>query len=471
MSDYLERLERQLVAAVEEGATAAQPGREGMWGGGGRRRGMRDALYGRRFTRDAPPARRFTGSALPLPARRLTGSALRTPRPTRRAVPLGLLAAALTLLVGAAVALAISGVFAPGSAVRPATKPVPGAGTGVPLPGRSRLLAQASDPEGGPPWGLRLVHTTRGLECIQLGRVENGQLGVLGIDGAFGDDGRFHALPPGLLGRGRDVQAFVTCFAPGQHMTMEAGLSLSGAWGVVVRRPGLGRRRGHVTAGDPATSRWISFGLLGPRAVSVSYPSDGRVHTQAVAAGAGAYLIALANPKPNTIGGGGGASGEGLLSPQGAVSLIAYRVRGVLCGTSNPSSHGPLGGRGLAHCPRPAGYVHRPAVHKLHRPIAVRQLANGDLIVKFVAPYAVRSALDQYSLQIPYRCHRGNIGIPLDRDVRAGEVIHMRVERAFAYTCGASLTVAVDYQREGGRYGLDPRAVTVVGETRVARNR
>ncbi len=425
MSDYLERLERQLVAAIEEGLAAEDDSRRGV----------------------------------------------RARRPTRRAVPVGLLAAALALLAGAAVALAISGVFAPGSAVRPATKPVPGAGTGVPLPGRSRLLVQAPDPEGGPPWGLRLVHTTRGLECVQLGRVENGQLGVLGIDGAFGDDGRFHALPPDLLGRGRDVQAFVTCLAPGQHTTMEAGLSRSGAWGVVVRRPGPVRGSRRPTAGDPATSRWISFGLLGPRATSVSYPAGGRVHTQAVAPGTGAYLIALANPNRNIIGGGGGASGEGILSPQGAVSLIAYRVRGGLCGAPNPSRHGPSDGHRLAPCPRSAGHFYRATVHRLHHRIAVRRLAHGDLIVTFTAPYPVRSALARYSVQIPYRCHRGTIGIPLERDVRAGEVVHMRIPNASASVCGASQAVQVDYEHEGGPYGFDPRAVTVVGEARFARHR
>ncbi len=455
MSDYLERLERQLVAAVEEGAATA-PAPRGTRGSG--------VLH-----RQSGGVPRSGGGGVPrpggggVPPRGGVRGAFRAHRP-RRAVPVGLLAAALALLLGAAVALAITGVLAPGSVVRPATKPVPSAGTGVPLPGRSRLIAQAPDPAGGPPWGMRLVRTTRGLECVQLGRVENGQLGVLGIDGAFRDDGRFHPLPPEVLGRGRNVQAFVSCQAPGQHMTMEAGLSLSGAWGVVVRR------HGRAAAGDPATSRWISFGLLGPRAVSVSYPADGRLHTQAVAAGSGAYLIALPNPKPNTIGGGGGASGEGILSPQGAVSLIAYRVRGGgLCGEPNPSRHAPHGGLALARCPRPADHFLRLTVGKLHHPIAVRRLAGGDLIVTFTAPYAVSTANDQYSVQIAYRCHRGTIGIPLDRDVRAGEVVHMRVQRPFALTCGASLTVQVDYQRGGGRYGFDPRAVTVVGEARVAR--
>jgi hypothetical protein len=438
MSDFLERLERQLVAAVEEGAALGC--REGAAGG------------------DTPRAGRARG--LPHRAMQLRGG-------PRRAIPVGLLAATLALLVGAAVAIAITGVLAPGAAVRPATPPAPSAGTGAPLPGRSRLLAQAPDPAGGPPWGMRLVHTTRGLQCIQLGRVQDGQLGLLGTNGAFGDDGRFHPLPPDVLGRGgqsfRGGQAFVTCQPPGQHTTMEAGLLLNGAWS-------LGGRRAHrPRAGDSARGRSVSFGLLGPKAVSVSYLAGGRVHTVAVAPGSGAYLVVLANAKPDSLGSGGGASGEGLLSPQGALSLITYRVRGRLCTEPNPSPRGPHGGRRLAHCPRSVSRLHRPTIRRLHRPIGVRRLAHGDLLVTFTAPYAVRSAVDQYSVQIPDRCHRSTVGIPLERDVRAGEVVRMRVQRPFAWACGASLTVQVYYEREGGRYGFDPRAASVIGEARIGR--
>ena len=76
----------------------------------------------------------------------------------------------------------------------------PNAGIGVPAPGGSRLLAlRTADPQGGPPWGMRLVHTTRGEICVQIGRLADGQLGQLGIDGAFHDDGRFHPLAPDIL--------------------------------------------------------------------------------------------------------------------------------------------------------------------------------------------------------------------------------------------------------------------------------
>ena len=59
----------------------------------------------------------------------------------------------------------------------------------------ARLLPlRVPDPAGGPPWGLRMVTTSRGLACLQLGRVVGDQLGVL-RQGIARNDGRFHPLP------------------------------------------------------------------------------------------------------------------------------------------------------------------------------------------------------------------------------------------------------------------------------------
>jgi hypothetical protein len=66
-------------------------------------------------------------------------------------------------------------------------------------PGTSQLLTvRAADPEGGLPWGLAIARTADGRTfCAQVGRVQDGRLGVLGRDGTFNDDGRFHPLTPG----------------------------------------------------------------------------------------------------------------------------------------------------------------------------------------------------------------------------------------------------------------------------------
>jgi hypothetical protein len=65
-------------------------------------------------------------------------------------------------------------------------------------PGTTQVLPlRAPDPEGGLPWGMAITRTQDGrLVCRQVGRVQDGRLGVVGRDGAFDDDGRFHPLAP-----------------------------------------------------------------------------------------------------------------------------------------------------------------------------------------------------------------------------------------------------------------------------------
>ena len=54
------------------------------------------------------------------------------------------------------------------------------------------------DPAGGLPWGMRVTTTTRGLGCLEAAREQNHQLGVVGQDNAFHDDGLFHPLSAAL---------------------------------------------------------------------------------------------------------------------------------------------------------------------------------------------------------------------------------------------------------------------------------
>jgi hypothetical protein len=62
------------------------------------------------------------------------------------------------------------------------------------------LSVRARDPDGGPAWAFELSferHTPllAGVPgvCVAIGRIVDGRLGYLGQDGAFGDDGKFHA--------------------------------------------------------------------------------------------------------------------------------------------------------------------------------------------------------------------------------------------------------------------------------------
>jgi hypothetical protein len=101
------------------------------------------------------------------------------------------------VLGGATAALAASGVFQTGTPVGPPAgyAPVASVGFGAPQPGGIRVLGlRAADPAGGPPWGIGVFRTTQGLACSVTARVVDGRLGVLGIDYAFADDGRFHPI-------------------------------------------------------------------------------------------------------------------------------------------------------------------------------------------------------------------------------------------------------------------------------------
>jgi hypothetical protein len=103
-------------------------------------------------------------------------------------------------LVVSGSALAASGVFQTGAPVAPEVVPLASTDVGAPIRSSVRLLTlRVADPDGGPPWGLRTLKTTRGLMCVQVGRIVDGRIGVLGRDGAFHDDGRFHPLSVNYL--------------------------------------------------------------------------------------------------------------------------------------------------------------------------------------------------------------------------------------------------------------------------------
>jgi hypothetical protein len=76
-------------------------------------------------------------------------------------------------------------------------------------PSNIKLLGlRVADPDGGPPWGLRLAlsqpnirslapHTAPSADvAIQIGRIRNGQMGFIGQDNVFHDDHLFHAAGP-----------------------------------------------------------------------------------------------------------------------------------------------------------------------------------------------------------------------------------------------------------------------------------
>ena len=210
-------------------------------------------------------------------------------RPCGGAPRLLLVAAAVLLLLGgAAVALAASGVILTGAAVPAPRFASPTAGAGLPQPGKWKLLSlRVADPAGSPPWGMRVVRTTRGLVCVQIGRVQEGVLGELGIDGAFHDDLRFHPVGPGVLPtyaggaadggmtseRGSCVLAYGDVVAGGQAWGSAVTAEVSGADEnaafpeAIAGGPGAADRH----RARAAHRRRLVYGILGPHAVSVTY--------------------------------------------------------------------------------------------------------------------------------------------------------------------------------------------------------
>jgi hypothetical protein len=404
--------------------------------------GLREALLDaatRRAAAGARPAASASGGIA-------TARARRTIRHARRLPALAIALAAV--LLTAAVALAASGLIRTGAPV----KPPPGehftatTGFGVPIPATVRLLAiSVPDPAGGLPWGMRYLQTTRGLGCVQIGRVLDGRLGILGRDGSFGDDGRFHELPPDIF----DPLSCTSLDARGHAFLGVAlggfrSLPASGASGFLqeclpARAHGAAAARQSCPAGE---ERQVSYGLLGPAARTLSYRADGATRRVSLAGPQGAYLIVLPSTAPRGLAPGApGASGGAGAS---RLTEVAY-ANGAICRI--PPANRPGGARG---CPL-VGLVAPPATAlssvELAAPVTARldllrrvasrsgrQLSppTGRLHVSFVARVAVSNADSRYVVELRApasgACATGDHFVrlyPVERDVAVGELVHL----------------------------------------------
>jgi hypothetical protein len=386
------------------------------------------------------------------------------------------------VLASATIALAATGVILTGAPVRPAVQLNPSVGEGVPAPGASQLLAlRVPDPEGGLPWGMRIVRTTRGEVCEQIGRIQDGQLGELGIDGVFHDDGRFHPIPADVLPETSrvgtpspedDATESVSCQLAGQVTVGEhVGVDRS-----------AGAANGHQRAQPRSALRDLSFGILGADAVSVSYREGSSVRTEPVLAPLGAYLIVRRTAPHQQAGAGYGSLGtEGDLPPSAPLVAITYRLDGKLCQRGPVLAPG-VTGHLVDPCPRP----HYPASRfapspELHQPLHVRLQVSHHLItgaeLSFTAPLAVTGARENYEIRTPdptcneavvrgrrFRFSGGHAfsGTSLSRDVARGATVTQSLSgfELFAGLCGrppftthwarSSATVEVLYQRAEG---------------------
>ncbi len=324
---------------------------------------------------------------------------------------LALVAQALLLL--AAAALAAVGVIRLGAPARsPFEVNSPRFGLGAIEPGSARLLSVSTpDPAGGPPWGMRVVSTTRGVGCIEVGRVLHGRLGALGQDGAFHDDGRFHEFParglfPGAVCANLDVNGrlFDTV---GSDVVPASGDPGDGSCltppppGASIRGPNAGR------VCPAAEVRVLSYGLLGPDARRITYTLRGHRHTLVPTPPEGAYLI-VSRFQRGRRSLGSGSSGASILplpwsSPidaitygNGTVCHIAATKPGTLAGQCKPPGYVPITVSRPTHA-QVAATIHARVV--LAPPARAAELASRRaILVSFTARVAVTKAASAYEL-------------------------------------------------------------------------
>lgn len=291
--------------------------------------------------------------------------------------------------------LAASGAFQRGPAASPEAKLAPEAGL---VPGSAQLLEiRTPDPAGGLPWGLREVRTKSGLTCVETGRVDYGTIGLLGTDGAYGNDGRFHPLSTSVY----DPFGCANTDAHGHGFMNVAleGVPASGITGDIEQTIGCqpSEDGSPVEAGrtpcPPGSLREIYYGLLGPQARSITYrTAGGSLRSIPTVGPEGAYLIVLPQPHDGCLarsaGGSGGAakcpfeaigSRGGPNVPSGAITAVSYRD-GHTCKVAPRTATASQGS-----CP-PVGYVDPPqpklTASQLATPIQIKRLPGRSFCEK-----------------------------------------------------------------------------------------
>jgi hypothetical protein len=269
---------------------------------------------------------------------------------------------------------AVSGWFGPGKpdVLYPVSA---SSGLGRVIPGTRMLPIQVADPDGGPPWGLRLVKTTRGDTCVQVGRIEYGELGSLGIDYSWDNDHKFHPISPndgvadicgatdgaghGFVSsteHGWPASAYTPsdygsgaavsyCQAANPVSEMKArlnhlpeGSQTRALFEKILKREEAAFARSNIHECPTGSLRMIFVGLLGPDAKSIAYTTpSGATRTEDTVGGVGAYLIVFKLTAANCddysktlIGGSngcqesyGGTDSPALRGPN-AVTSVAY---------------------------------------------------------------------------------------------------------------------------------------------------
>lgn len=425
------------------------------------------------------------------------------PRPRRwlrrggLAVPVavgGLVLAGAT--AGAALLLSSGQTVAP-AFVLPAT---PAAGLGEPVPGSLALLPmRVPDIDGGPPWGMRVIRTTRGLLCLQAGRVVGGRLGAIGTGYAFNGDNRFH---PFLADDAISTDACPavgssgTAFLPGPPEIVPAnGLPLAGENVAESDRLDCdlpGQQSSGVRC-PQSELRQVAFGLLGPHAKSIEVvSSDGGGLRVEPYGPEGAYLIVLpAQPDANASVSSGdvGRFGSVSYTPGRAILKVTYqdglqcqipaREAGQECHAQSTGGPPPASAQQLAtvvsadylpvdeHPEAPLLMRARPGQETSvsGETFPGRSAANGvdppgpAVTVSFDAPVAAPNSSSAYVVELIPRPVSGCstpaviVGQPTSTTLRAGD--HVNVTVPLETDCRTSYTGRVFYATSSGFTGRE----------------
>jgi hypothetical protein len=316
-----------------------------------------------------------------------------------------LAAACLLALAVAAAALAAVGVISFGSPARSSgSLAKPRQGLGALALGTARVLPVAvADPAGGLAWGMRELSTTRGVGCIEFGRLLDGRLGVIGSDGAFGNDDKFHELPADGLANGGKC---ANLDAEGRLFDTVSAFSVPvSGW------QGQGSCIPPSPTGGPGSCRSadlrdLYYGLLGPEATRLTYRLHGQLRTITPAGPEGAYLIvALHSSGPQAHRRYLGGAIDSIMplpwsSPiasityrDGTVCHIAATQPGTLKGQCIPPGYQPAHARVLTNA-QVAATIHASVVATR----AAARPGSHAIRVSFTARVAVTRASNSYEL-------------------------------------------------------------------------
>jgi hypothetical protein len=244
--------------------------------------------------------------------------------------------------------------------------------------GTVRIAAEAPDPQSGLPWGLRTIQTHRLQACLQIGRLQSGQIGALGQDGAFANDGRFHPIPLHTNFPCGQTDAhghlFLNVFEDGTPASASLGSTAGCRVSQPPPPPRLPRLHGPQPLRLPTCPardlRNVAYGVLGPEAVSITYSVNHHSVTKRTGPD-GAYIVVVpATKQACTLGSGGGErcfGGGGEITTStlqsGVITAVTYRD-GHVCRLPTPTPGGVAAATATS-CPN-IGYAKYPPFHPPH---------------------------------------------------------------------------------------------------------